>query len=622
MSPAMSDVSSTSEPSIKVQMQQYTSVMKSTAKGMESNITLWQFLLELLLSNQHHSIIQWTNNEGEFKLINAEEVARLWGMRKNKHNMNYDKLSRALRYYYDKNIIKKVMGQKFVYKFVSFPEIVKTENKIPFKVKMESLAQEYGMNTAQNFLPYKTFDVKPAVNVPTAPHTSALSGQMAATLVRTPLTSPWPSTTSIPFATYTTAAGAAATLSAPIHPPFIETTLSQMGGTQSHPSPAFMPEVHHVKTQDVRSHTPDGSSQPLTVRSHTPDMSSQSQDARSSTPIMQGVTLNKQNQALDMHSQDSNMQSQSPHMRSHSPSMRSHSPNMRSHSPVVRSCTPDGRSHTPEMRSHTPEVHRHTPEMVSHVSQMRSQTPDIRSHTPNMHSQAHVPEMRSHTPDMRPRSPIARTHPTDIRSLTPDMHFTHRPPSAHRPASASPYVTLQPHPTSVSIQVTPPPSSPIQALYTATSLPPESSQASLVTTMSRLDGSNSALTSSAKPKPNPLNLPPSALTIYDHPIPSPSALHNLKSSGLLPPGALPTTFSGLQTPIMIASPHPLSARTPMVPLHFWSSLSPVATLSPRLSATSASTFQFPTFMSMSPVTISPFSAYDNLQSPVLVSSPS
>ena len=97
---------------------------------MDSNITLWQFLLELLLSNQHQNIIHWTNTDGEFKLVNAEEVAKLWGLRKNKHNMNYDKLSRALRYYYDKNIIKKVMGQKFVYKFVSFPEIVKTETKV------------------------------------------------------------------------------------------------------------------------------------------------------------------------------------------------------------------------------------------------------------------------------------------------------------------------------------------------------------------------------------------------------------------------------------------------------------------------------------------------------------
>ncbi|XP_022659079.1 ETS domain-containing protein Elk-1-like isoform X2 [Varroa destructor] len=110
--------------------------------GMETNITLWQFLLELLVSNQHRHIISWTNNEGEFKLINAEEVARLWGLRKNKHNMNYDKLSRALRYYYDKNIIKKVLGQKFVYRFVTFPEVVKTENKIPFHVKMESISSQ------------------------------------------------------------------------------------------------------------------------------------------------------------------------------------------------------------------------------------------------------------------------------------------------------------------------------------------------------------------------------------------------------------------------------------------------------------------------------------------------
>lgn len=114
-------------------------------EGMETNITLWQFLLELLLSNQYTHIITWTNNDGEFKLLNAEEVARLWGLRKNKHNMNYDKLSRALRYYYDKNIIRKVLGQKFVYRFVSFPEIVKTENKIPFHVKMETITKTGGL---------------------------------------------------------------------------------------------------------------------------------------------------------------------------------------------------------------------------------------------------------------------------------------------------------------------------------------------------------------------------------------------------------------------------------------------------------------------------------------------
>lgn len=70
--------------------------------GMESAITLWQFLLQLLLDQKHEHLICWTSNDGEFKLLKAEEVAKLWGLRKNKTNMNYDKLSRALRYYYDK----------------------------------------------------------------------------------------------------------------------------------------------------------------------------------------------------------------------------------------------------------------------------------------------------------------------------------------------------------------------------------------------------------------------------------------------------------------------------------------------------------------------------------------
>ncbi|XP_018614079.1 ETS domain-containing protein Elk-4 isoform X1 [Scleropages formosus] len=91
---------------------------------MDSSVTLWQFLLQLLLDPSNDQLICWTTQDGEFKLLQAEEVAKLWGARKNKPSMNYDKLSRALRYYYDKNIIKKVNGQKFVYRFVSYPDIL------------------------------------------------------------------------------------------------------------------------------------------------------------------------------------------------------------------------------------------------------------------------------------------------------------------------------------------------------------------------------------------------------------------------------------------------------------------------------------------------------------------
>lgn len=36
--------------------------------------------------------------------------------------MNYDKLSRSLRYYYEKGIMQKVAGERYVYKFVCNPE--------------------------------------------------------------------------------------------------------------------------------------------------------------------------------------------------------------------------------------------------------------------------------------------------------------------------------------------------------------------------------------------------------------------------------------------------------------------------------------------------------------------
>lgn len=42
-------------------------------------------------------------------------------------------------------------GQKFVYKFVSFPEIIKTETKIPFRVKMERMNNTSNDSSEENF---------------------------------------------------------------------------------------------------------------------------------------------------------------------------------------------------------------------------------------------------------------------------------------------------------------------------------------------------------------------------------------------------------------------------------------------------------------------------------------
>ncbi|KAM5132289.1 Friend leukemia integration 1 transcription factor-like [Mantella aurantiaca] len=83
----------------------------------DGQIQLWQFLLELLSDSGNSGCIAWEGVNGEFKMTDPDEVARRWGERKSKPNMNYDKLSRALRYYYDKNIMSKVHGKRYAYRF-------------------------------------------------------------------------------------------------------------------------------------------------------------------------------------------------------------------------------------------------------------------------------------------------------------------------------------------------------------------------------------------------------------------------------------------------------------------------------------------------------------------------
>ncbi|XP_043915187.1 ETS translocation variant 3-like protein [Protopterus annectens] len=80
-------------------------------------IQLWHFILELLQKEEYKLIIAWQGDYGEFVIKDPDEVARLWGNRKSKPQMNYDKLSRALRYYYNKRILHKTKGKRFTYKF-------------------------------------------------------------------------------------------------------------------------------------------------------------------------------------------------------------------------------------------------------------------------------------------------------------------------------------------------------------------------------------------------------------------------------------------------------------------------------------------------------------------------
>ncbi|XP_075700707.1 ETS translocation variant 3 [Rhinoderma darwinii] len=91
---------------------------KTESSPGSRQIQLWHFILELLQKEEYRHVIAWQQGEyGEFVIKDPDEVARLWGRRKCKPQMNYDKLSRALRYYYNKRILHKTKGKRFTYKF-------------------------------------------------------------------------------------------------------------------------------------------------------------------------------------------------------------------------------------------------------------------------------------------------------------------------------------------------------------------------------------------------------------------------------------------------------------------------------------------------------------------------
>uniref|UniRef100_A0A8B9GDZ5 ETS-related transcription factor Elf-3 n=1 Tax=Amazona collaria TaxID=241587 RepID=A0A8B9GDZ5_9PSIT len=80
---------------------------------------LWEFIRDILIHPElNEGLMKWEDRqEGIFKFLRSEAVAQLWGQKKKNSSMTYEKLSRAMRYYYKREILERVDGRRLVYKF-------------------------------------------------------------------------------------------------------------------------------------------------------------------------------------------------------------------------------------------------------------------------------------------------------------------------------------------------------------------------------------------------------------------------------------------------------------------------------------------------------------------------
>ncbi|KPP57607.1 hypothetical protein Z043_124649 [Scleropages formosus] len=93
----------------------YTKKSKHAPRGTH----LWEFIRDILIHpEQNPGLMKWEDQqEGVFKFLKSEAVAQLWGQKKKNSSMTYEKLSRAMRYYYKREILERVDGRRLVYKF-------------------------------------------------------------------------------------------------------------------------------------------------------------------------------------------------------------------------------------------------------------------------------------------------------------------------------------------------------------------------------------------------------------------------------------------------------------------------------------------------------------------------
>jgi hypothetical protein len=144
---------------------EYLTVFESNQLDSNQSTQLWQFLLEILADKKYTNLIRWTpltllalnepdikltEHDNEFIINDTRELARLWGIRRNKPNMNHKKFNRILRHYYTKrNILKKPAGKRNTYFFQiniqPYMQFIKLEQEKINKRQIQNQSQSQTM---------------------------------------------------------------------------------------------------------------------------------------------------------------------------------------------------------------------------------------------------------------------------------------------------------------------------------------------------------------------------------------------------------------------------------------------------------------------------------------------
>lgn len=95
----------------------YSPLLSPPYTDIPTSAQLWEFTLRVLKKPKYHYMVNWENRkEGLFRFHDAQAFATLWGKHRNRPNMTYDKVARALRYYYKRDILNQV-GGRLTYRF-------------------------------------------------------------------------------------------------------------------------------------------------------------------------------------------------------------------------------------------------------------------------------------------------------------------------------------------------------------------------------------------------------------------------------------------------------------------------------------------------------------------------